>query len=455
MRFKARPYQEMIISHILKHERCMVWAGMGTGKTVSTLTAIETLISLLGEGPALIIAPLRVAQSTWPDECAKWAHLKNLKVSTITGGLKKRREALNTHADIYTINYEQIPWLVAECDGDWPFSIVVCDESTRLKGFRSRGGTQRAKALASVAFASTRFIELTGTPTANGLIDLWGQSWFIDSGLRLGRSMAAYEQAFFYPVRTGGEAYMVKWLPRAGSDALIKDKLFDVTITINAEDWFDIDKPIVTNVPVRLPIDARDAYRRMEREFLLTINEEQIEAVNALSKMNKCLQIASGSIYTSAGNFEEIHSAKLDALESIVEEANGAPVLVAYQFVHEAERILKRFPQARLLDTNPKTIRDWNDGKIPILVAHPASCGHGLNLQDGGNILVFFSLGYNYEQYAQMCERIGPTRQAQAGHPRPVFIYQIIAEDTLDRRVIDALDNKKDVLDFILGRTNK
>lgn len=430
----------------------MIFAGMGTGKTVSTLTAIKLLQDCVLAKPALIIAPLRVAQSTWPDEAAKWKHLESLRVSVVAGTEKKRLAALDTPADIYCTNYEQLPWLVAQfADKPWRFGYIVCDESTRLKGFRLRSGTQRAKALSQVAFSSEYFIELTGTPTANGLLDLWGQAWFIDKGETLGKTLSAYQQAYFYPVRTGGEAYMVRWDPAAGSDAKIKERIQPLSVTIKAEDWFNIDAPIVNDIRVQLPPKAAELYREMERDLMVTLGDKDVEAANALSKMGKCLQIASGALYLGdSKEWEEIHTTKLEALESIVEEANGAPILVAYQFVHERDRILKKFRQAKELDKNPQTIRDWNEGKIPMLIAHPASCGHGLNLQDGGNILVFFSCGYNYEQYAQMCERLGSVRQAQAGHPRAVFIHRIVADRTLDLSILSALTKKKNILDFLL-----
>lgn len=462
MEFVPRKYQQMIIEHILTHPRCMVWAGMGTGKTVSTLTAIGLLQEFYTNKPALIVAPLRVARSTWPDECLKWDHLSGLTVSVITGTPAQRQRALDKKADIYCTNYESLPWLVSKfIDKPWPFGIIVADESTRLKGFRAgakkpREGLSRSRWLGLVAHHSEHFIELTGTPTANGLIDLWGQAWFIDKGAVLGRTMSAYQQAYFTPVRTGGEAYMVKWVPRFGSDQKIKESLSIYTVTINAEDWFDIKDPIINDIVVDMPAKAAEMYDKMENEFFVELLDgKSVESVNAMSSMSKCLQIASGAIYTEDKEWQEIHTAKIEALESIVEEANGAPVLVAYQFVHEAERILAKFKKAKMLDSNPETIRAWNRGELPMLVAHPASCGHGLNLQDGGNILVFFSSGFNYEQYAQMCERIGPTRQAQAGHPRPVFIHRLVARGTLDNAVIKALGKKQNVLDFILDRRKK
>lgn len=452
MRFEPRPYQRKIIDFIAGHPRSMVWAGMGMGKTVSTLTALEGF-RFLGDTPALVVAPLRVAQSTWPDEVLKWDHLKDLRMSVICGDAKRRRAALEKDADVYCTNFEQLPWLVETLGTKWPFRVVVVDEATRLKGFRLRQGTQRAKALAKVAHNfCRRFIELTGTPSANGLLDLWGQAWFIDRGDRLGKSMGEYQAHYFRPLRLGDEAYMVKWIPMPGSDARIKDKLSDVALTINPEDWFDIKQPITNRLTVTLPDSAMEAYRKLERDLYAQLEGGDIEAVNAQSVLGKCLQLASGAVYREDGSWLQVHDAKVKALESVVEEAAGAPVLVAYQFRHEIERIKKALPQAVLLDKDPNVIRRWNRGEIPLLLAHPAACGHGLNLQDGGNILCFFSTGWNYEQYAQMCERIGPTRQAQSGHPRPVFIHHIVAKGTVDEAVLSALSRKEDVLNFLLGK---
>ena len=456
-KFVPRPYQTQIIDFIISHPRCMVWAGMGMGKTVSTLTALKYLIDFEDAGPALVIAPLRVAKSTWPEESAHFSHLTQIKVSVICGSESARIRALNTGADIYVTNYEQIPWLVKTLGAKWKFKTVVADEATRLKGFRLRQGSRRARALATVAFRyCKRFIELTGTPATNGLLDLWGQAWFVDAGKRLGKSFAAYETQFFRPRRVGAEAYAVRWDPLPDSDARIKAKLSDCSITVNAEDWFDIEKPIESNVFVELPEDLKKKYKELQREFYVQVKTGEIEAVNAAVKLGKLLQFASGAAYKDGGKtWFPIHDLKLDALRSVVEEASGAPVLVAYQYRHELERILKAFPQARALDKDPETIAAWNRGEIPILVAHPAACGHGLNLQDGGNILCFFSLGFNYEYFAQMIERIGPTRQAQSGHPRPVFVYYILAKDTDDAAVLKSLRKKENVLDFILGRAHE
>ena len=454
MLFKARPYQKLIVDHILSKPRTAVWAGMGLGKTVSTLQALDVLITFMGEGPALIIAPLRVAQSTWPDEVAKWEDLRHLRVSVITGSPKKRLEAVAKEADIYTTNYENLPWLVEHWGNKWPYKIVVADESTRLKGFRTRQGSTRAKALAKVSKnLVNRFVELTGTPASNGLEDLWGQFWFLDAGKRLGSTMTAFHERWFRPERVGKDAFAVKWVPMPHAQDEIQAAVNDLTLKLNAEDWFSLEDPIVTNSEVTLPTRAHQQYIDRENEMLIELEEDDvIESANAAAKTGKCLQIASGAIYREDGTYEVLHDEKIKALESIVEESGGMPILVTYQFRHEAERILKAFPQARKLDKDPKTIRNWNAGKIPMLLAHPASCGHGLSLQDGGNILVFFSTGWNLEEHEQIVERIGPTRQKQAGHDRPVFIYNIVARSTLDETVLKRIETKREVLDLLLEK---
>ena len=452
--FVPRPYQKLIIDAILDKPRSAIWAGLGMGKTVATLTALEALIKLGGEGPALVIAPLRVAQSTWPDEIAKWDHLKGLTCSVVTGSAKERLRAINVQADVYTTNYENLPWLVEQWGGEWPYRIVVADEATRLKGFRARQGSKRAKALAKVSrHCIKRFIELTGTPAPNGLLDLWGQIWFIDFGERLGKTMTAYQERWFRPIHFGNDPFAVKWVPFEHTQKAVNDLLADVTLKVNPEDWFDLDKPIVADVKVSLPEAVQKQYDAMEQELIMEFEGEELEAANAAVKFNKLLQIASGAIYTDdEGTWRELHDTKIDALRSIVEEAGGAPILVAYQFKHEASRIKKAFPQAVVLGKSPETIKRWNKGKIPMLLAHPASCGHGLNLQDGGNMLVFFSTGWNLEEHDQIVERIGPMRQKQAGHPRSVFVYNIVAKGTIDELVQERIKTKRDLMDLVLEK---
>lgn len=481
MKFTPRPYQKLIVNHILSNPRCACWCSMGLGKTSSTLYAINLLQSVDGVGPALILAPLRVAVSTWPDEVAKWEDFSHMRVSVLYGSKAQRKKALKKKADIYCVNYESLPWLVEELDGEWPFDIIVADEATRLKSFRTRSGGSRAKALGSVAWRSRFFIELTGTPASNGLLDLWGQFWFLDRGERLGKTMSRYQEIYFTPIRVGANAFAVKYEPRGFAEEAILKKTQDIAIKLNAEDWFDIQKPIVVNVEVEIGEQVMKAYRSLERNLYAEIGEYAIDTANAATKTSACLQLASGNIYegeevtpdlkrlaeaksvelrnvfrvnegTTPKPYYYVHDKKLRALASIVEEANGMPVLVTYQFQHERDRILSYFKGARVLDKNPQTIRDWNAGKIPMLLAHPASCGHGLSLQDGGNILVFFSTGWNLEEHEQIIERIGPTRQAQAGHPRPVFVYYIVAKDTLDETVQERIKTKRSVLDLLMER---
>ena len=451
--FTPRPYQHSIIAHIVDTPRCAVWAGMGLGKTVSTLTAID-IINLVEPGPTLVLAPLRVASSTWPDEVAKWQHLSDLTISPIVGDASSRRKALATKADVYTINYENLPWLVEQCGETWPFAKIVADESTKLKGFRLRQGGMRARELARVAHSkATRFIQLTGTPSPNGLQDLWGQFWFLDRGSRLGRSFSAFEARWFQKIQVGEDRHAVQTKPLAFAQSQIEDAVRDLCISLDAKDHFEIDEPIVNVIRVDMPAKARAQYKEMEKEMFIELEcGAQIEALNAASKTIKCLQIANGAIYTddTRTTFTEIHNEKIKALESIIEEAAGMPILVAYHFKHDLARLQKAFPKGRALDSDPNTIRDWNAGKTPLLFAHPASAGHGLNLQDGGNILAFFGHWWNLEEYQQIIERIGPARQAQSGYNRPVFIHHIVTKGTMDEMVMLRRDSKREVQDLLL-----
>lgn len=451
--FTPREYQHAIIDHVVDVPRCAVWAGMGLGKTVATLTALD-ILELTEPGPALVLAPLRVAASTWPDEAAKWAHLSSVEVSAVVGSPAERRASLKRPATIYTINYDNLEWLVAHYGSAWPFRKVVADESTRLKNFRLRQGGVRARALAKVAHCKIeRFIELTGTPSPNGLVDLWGQAWFLDQGARLGRSFEAFRSRWFQSIQVGADRHAVRLDPLPFAQEQIEDKLRELCLSLNARDYFDIAEPIVNIIRVDLPVKARRMYRDMEREMFLALDcGTEVEAFNAASKTIKCLQIANGALYTDGTStaWADIHDAKLQALEDVIEEAAGMPVLVAYHFKSDLARLARAFPKGRALDQNPQTIRDWNAGKIPVLFAHPASAGHGLNLQDGGNILAFYGHWWDLEQYQQIIERIGPTRQAQAGHDRPVFIHHIVAADTVDELVMARRESKREVQDLLL-----
>ena len=444
MTFKPHDYQEEAMAHLYKVRRSALWMPMGGGKTVTTLTALDNLSVVEDVFPALVLAPLRVARSTWPDEVKKWPHLSHLRVSVITGTPKQRERALAVEADIYCTNYDNLVWLRKELGDAWPFKTVVADEFTRLKSFRIRQGGSRARALGQVAHTHvSRFIGLTGTPAPNGVKDLWGQIWFLDQGERLGRTFSAFEQRWF---RKGYDGYSL--VPFDHTQGEVEDKLRDICLTVQG---LQVDEPITSPVYVDLPPMARRVYDEMEKELFTVLNDEGVEAANAAVRTQKCLQLANGALYVDDnGNWEAAHDAKLDALESIIEEANGAPVLVAYNFKHDLERLRGRFRHGRVLDADPNTIREWNAGRISILFAHPASAGHGLNLADGGNILAFYGVNWNLEEHMQIIERIGPMRQKQAGYDRPVFVYPILARDTVDDLVMDRLTSKKSVQEILL-----
>jgi len=445
MKYSPKPHQKQIITAIKNNLRLNVWSGMGTGKTSATATALHEL----GAYPILIVAPKRVALSTWPDEYAKWDHLKGVNVVAISGTPKKRLQQLALGADVYTINYELLGWLYEQ---DINFKTIVADESTRLKSFRTRRKKTKGKftvkpswCLAKLTCKAKRHINLTGTPTPNGLTDLWGQHWFVDQGESLGKSFSAFEQRWFRVI-TLGNAYAKKLEPFDHSFDEITKVISDKTISIEG---LDVDEPVHNVVEVELPKKAMDQYKQMEKEWFLEIDSNEAEAFNPAGKMGKCLQIASGFVYGENGPID-LHDAKIEALKSIVNEACGMPVLVSYWWKLDPVKIMKAFPGARMLDSNPQTIEDWNAGKIPMLLAHPASCGHGLNLQYGGNILVFYSDSWGLEPYLQIIERIGPMRQKQAGFDRPVYIHHITAKDTLDSSVMESHRAKKSLQDAVL-----
>jgi hypothetical protein len=434
MKLAPRPYQRLMADFIIDTPRCNLWVPMGLGKTSATLTALN-ILWLAGSKfhPALVIAPKRVAESVWSAEIRKWEQFHGLKCSVLVGSKADREAALRRKADIYTINYDNLVWLVEECGKDWPFQIVIADESTKLKGFRLRHGGKRAAALSKVARLTGRWVNLTGTPSPNGLIDLWGQNWFVDFGHRLGRTFTAFKERWFIE-----NVYERTIEPKPTALPEISERLADVTFCLNANDWFDLQEPISLPVEVELPPAARKLYDEMERELFIELaGDLSIEAMSGASRSNKCLQIACGAVFDNEEekSWHEVHDAKLEALRDIVEESAGAPLLVAYNFTFDRERILKAFPGARVL-TYDHDIEDWNAGKIAMLLVHPASAGHGLNLQDGGNRLVFYSQGWSLENQLQVIERIGPTRQMQSGYDRPVYVYSIVAADTIEQTVL-------------------
>lgn len=444
--FRPQLHQNIIIKHIAKVVRVAVWCFMGGGKTGSVLLALVWLSLVEDVFPVLIIAPLRVAQSTWPNEVKKWADFQHLKVSVITGDVSERTRALVTKADIYTINQENVIWLIEKLNGAWPFLTLVVDESSRLAGFRLRQGTKRTQALSKVAFRSLRMIQLTGTPASNSLAQLWGQLWFLDQGYRLGKSFSAFSNRWF---KQSYDGFSITPLPNAQKE--IEEKIKDVCLSIRAEDYFPTEAPIKTIVPVKFSSHTQRQYKELEKQLFLDLGKHKIEALSAAAKTQKCLQFTAGALYVDdKRTYVEVHDEKLKALESIIEEANGMPVLVVYNFVSDLERLKKRFPKGRVYDDNPKTEKDWNKGKISPMFIHPASGGHGTNLQDGSNILVFYSIDWNLENHKQVTERLGPVRQKQSGHDRSVFLYYILVENTIDYLVMDRLETKRSVEEILL-----
>jgi hypothetical protein len=435
-----------MVKWMLNHPRCCVWAGVGTGKTSAVLSMLETLALVEDCYPALIIGTKRIAAEVWSNEIAKWDDFRNLKVSCVVGTPKERYLALKTKADIYTINYENIPWL-HDALGNWPFKIIVADEASRLKNFRLQQGTKRSAILNKHAHDILRFIELTGTPSSKGLENLWGQLYFIDKGERLGKSFSAFKQRWF---SIGYDGYSMT--PLAHAEKEIYARIADVCLSIEVKDYYDLQEPLVNNIYVDLPPDARGLYDTMEKELFIQIEEAGIEAFNAASKSTKCLQLANGFCFTGVDKeWKEVHSAKLDALEDIVEEYNGNPIVVGYNFVPDKTRIMKRFPKAVDLSTT-KGLKEFRTGHVAIGVAHPASLGHGVDgLQDVTSDIVFYSHGWDLELYDQLCGRIGPTRQMQSGNNKRVFIHHILARGTLDEAVLERRKSKRSVQDALLA----
>lgn len=489
---------------MLRVPRCCLFVPMGFGKTSAVLLAVDAALLAGLANKVLVFAPLRVARTTWPEEAQKWEQFSHLRIGFVEDWLPEERAFLRAGRqyqkllaqdekckatgtrearaqvlalkpaataarlhwletfDVVTINYDVVLQLIDILGDNWPFDMIIADEATRLKGFRSKQGGKRAQALSTIAHTKVkRWVNLTGTPAPNGLQDLWGQLWFIDQGYRLGKSFTAFQDRWFGFKRVADAVNPSKFyvervvFPHAQEE--IQNLLRGVCLTLDPKDWFDLDEPIVNNIYVDLPPAARKHYREMEKEMFTVLEGNEVEAFGAAAKTLKCLQLASGAAYVGGSNEEwvEVHDEKIEALRSVVEEAAGAPVLVAYHFRSDLSRLCRAFPHARRLDADPSTVSQWNKGEIPILLAHPASAGHGLNLQDGGNILVFFSHWWALEERQQIIERIGPVRQKQAGHDRPVFIYNIVARKTVDEKVLLRIESKKSTQEILLDALNE
>lgn len=432
--FSPYPHQKAGVDWILSHPACgLIW-GMGTGKTVTTLTALDRLLhDYLEDGPVLVIAPKRVALDTWTTESSEWEHLSHLKVSVVIGTAKQRQEALLTKADIYVINRENVVWLTEHFSGRWPFPIVVIDELSSFKSAQSK----RWKALRRVRGRIRRIIGLTGTPRPNGLEDLWPQMYLLDLGERLSKTLGGFRARYLLPDKSNG--YVVySYKPKDGAEAEVYDRISDICMSIKKEDVLQLPGQIYTDIVVRPPASLLKQYKAFERDKVLECLDADGEVVagSAAALTNKLLQFANGAIYDMDGDVHQIHDLKLDALEELVEQAGGDPVLILYAYKHDETRIASRIP-CRKLDT-AQDIKDWNAGKIPVAIAHPASIGHGLNLQYGGHILIWFGLTWSLELYQQANERLN-----RPGQTEVCRIFHIVLKGTHDERVLGALARKE------------
>ena len=431
--FKPYPHQAAGINWIIDRPAAALFWGMGTGKTVTTLTAIDQLLhDCLEDGPVLVIAPKRVAENTWSKEADKWEHLQHLKVSKVMGTEKQRLEALRTKVDLYVINRENVVWLVETLGQSWPFPIVVIDELSSFKSAQAK----RFKALRKVRGRIKRIIGLTGTPRPNGLEDLWAQVYLLDQGGRLGRTLTQFRSRYLLPEKMNGHI-VYSYKPRPGAEAEVYDKLADVAMSIKKEDVLSLPGQIYEDVLLTAPPALLKKYKKFERDQVLECLDEdgEIVAGTAAALTNKLLQFANGAIYDMDGKAHELHTVKLEALEELIEAAGGESVLVLYAYKHDAERIKQRLT-VRELDT-PADIDAWNRGEIPVALAHPASIGHGLNLQDGGHIIIWYGLSWSLELYQQANERLN-----RPGQQHVCRIYHLILKGTHDERVLKALANK-------------
>lgn len=429
-RYDLHEYQKRAIQFIIDTKRCALWLDMGLGKTTSTLTAISDLQDSLAIDKALVIAPLRVANTVWKQEAAQWHHLRHMDVAICTGTEQNRMSVLQRDANIYVINRENVEWLVNHYGSKWPFDCVVIDESSSFKNATSK----RFRALKKVHVIPDYMILLTGTPSPNGLLDLWSQTYLIDRGEALGRTVTAFKQRYFETDYMG-----YKHTPRVGSPERIYELLAPMTISMSADDYLELPDRIDLIESVQLPPAAMKAYQVFEDTLLAQLPDgEMVEAMNAAVLANKLLQNANGALYTDTlGNWSEVHSAKLDALVDLVEQNSNENLLIAYNYKSDLERIKAKFPTARTLDKDPQTVIDWNAGRIKMLLAHPASAGHGLNLQQGGSMIIWFAMNWSLELYQQFNARLH-----RQGQDKPVRIVHMVVNKTIDERVMGVLASK-------------
>ncbi len=430
MKFLPHDYQKYAIEYIKSHPITALFLDMGLGKTVTTLTAIRDLMYDTFEvRRGLVVAPLRVARDTWPEELRKWDHLKDLTCSVVVGSVAERRRALQKKADIYIVNRENLVWLYEHCK--MPFDMVVLDELSSFKNHQAK----RFRAIKALRPNVKRIVGLTGTPSGNGLMDLWAEFRILDMGERLGRYISQYRNLYFKPdKRNGMVVYSYKPLP--GAEEAIYHQIADITVSMKATDYLEMPELVSVVKEVSLSEKEKKRYDELKKSLVLELPGGEVTAANAASLTLKLSQMANGAIYTDDKDVVAIHDRKLDALEDLVESANGKPVLVAYWFKHDKDRIRKRMEARELKE--PQDFADWNAGKIPVALIHPASAGHGLNLQQGGSILIWFGPTWSLELYQQTNARLW--RQGQAN--KTVIIQHIVARDTIDERILNVLEHK-------------
>lgn len=444
MTFTPHNYQAYCIQRIITNPALGLFLDMGLGKTVITLTAVNDLkYNRFQISKVLVIAPKKVAEATWSKEAEKWDHLQLLRIIPVLGSLQRRIRALNTPADVYVINRENVQWLVDYYRNAWPFDMVVIDESSSFKNHQAK----RFKSLTWVRNKISRMVELTGTPAPNGLIDLWAQIYLLDGGQRLGKTIGGFRQRYFDPDQRNAQQ-VFSYKPKDGAGQTIQDKINDICISMSAKDYLDLPECVSIDVPVVLDPKAQAAYKKLERDMLLNIDESEITATTAAVLGNKLLQLGNGAVYDESHNVIPIHDCKIEAFMEVVEALQGKSALVFFNFKHDRDRLIKALAKTGLrvrAYTDSHDADDWNDRKIDILLAHPASTAYGLNLQDGGNHIIWFGLNWSLELYQQANKRLH-----RQGQKERVFIHNLLVQGSMDEDVMDALQGKSTTQDSLL-----
>ncbi len=444
MKYTPHPYQERATQAILDNDRIALWMEMGLGKTVATATAIAELMDRCELTRTLVVAPLRVCEHVWPNEFEKWNHLRRIPVRAIRGTAKERAKMLrDDFVGVECINYELLSWLIEELydrkerQMAWPWEMVVLDESSKLKAVNTR----RFRALRLRMPRNGRMVQLTGSPAPQGLLDIWAPMFLLDSGARLETTFTRYRETYFRQDYTGW-----KWTPAVWAPEVIHKKVDDIAVSMRSRDYLDLPERVANVVSVDLPLHDRAKYRELEDEMFLKLRTGHVEAMNAAVLVGKTAQFANGAMYVNGSDaWEEVHSCKVEALKDIVEEAAGESVMVAYTYKSDLARLRKAFPQGIELRDEKDVVERWNAGDVPLLFIHPASAGHGLNLQEGGRILVWFGIPWSYDLYSQTNARID--RQGQTRRP---FVHHIVTSNTIDERIMVALRDKRAVQDVLM-----